>query len=130
MPVFVCFIERCAPGDGRDHEAFVFVAPQGTTRRQVLKVLFLEFVPALFGSCPRKFPRSRWTGAVDGVRQIGLPSCIHNLFADAFDVYMRGKDDGPAAPEVPAAPPRLDDQPVDPEEPLAKVPTAGSPYID
>lgn len=78
----------CAPGDWRDPDVFLYVAKQGQSRAEVLQLLYREFVPALFGCCPKVFPRHRWVGALDTLRQIGLPMNLNALFTDAFLDFM------------------------------------------
>jgi len=85
-------LERCAPGDWRD-PSFVYVRVGNESRQDVLRLLFTQFVPALFGSCPNSFPRSRWTGAEKTFRDIGLPLNIHNLLADSYMEYMCERHD-------------------------------------
>lgn len=81
-------VERCAGGDWRDGEHFYYLAAPGESRTEVLRELFEVFVPFLFGHCPRIFPRSRWTGALQCLRDIGLPLVIHQLLPDAFKEYL------------------------------------------
>ena len=122
-------LERCAPGDWRDENHFIFVAEPGETRVDVLRLLFKEFVPALFPHAPYMFPRHRWTGADITFRDVGLPMNVHGLFTASYMSYLNVEygdedpDDRPVAqPELQLVP--LEGQQGAPEGPEGEGPAA------
>lgn len=99
-------LETCAPGDWRDQNEFLYPIKPGESRNDVLRLLFKTFVPALFGHCPKLFPRHRWTGALDTLRDIGLPLNLNGLFVAAFEELLgtlAQKESGSALAQAPPA---------------------------
>eukprot|EP00972_Heterocapsa_arctica_P052343 7699298-Heterocapsa_arctica.AAC.1 len=103
---------RCAAGDWRDEVWWTYALGPGETRTDALRCLYEIFVPALFGHCPRIFPRSRWTGCKESIRDVGLPSAVGGLMEDSFEEYMElVRQPGPRGPVLPLDFRNCDDQP-------------------
>jgi len=99
---------RCCPGDWRDPTKFVVAAPPTWSRRQVLRWVFHNVVPALWGHCPFRCPTHRWTGIEETLRDIGLPAAIHNMgqwaYLSMMETYFTDELPPPPGPVAPPAP--------------------------
>ena len=81
-------VSRLAGGDWRLSGRFQYLALGSETREQVLDLLYTYLVPCLAGHIPEKFPRQRWTGMEESLRDFGVLAAVHNLLRSvAFDYY-------------------------------------------
>lgn len=82
-------ISRLAGGDWRVQGTFEFYATDDSSRGDVLALLYSKLVPCLAGHEPKTFPRHRWTGVGDALRDLGLLACIHGLLKSVcLDFYF------------------------------------------
>lgn len=81
-------IARLAGGDWRERNVFWFRSDGDTSREQALDMIETDLMPLLFGHAPTTFPRSRWTGMDNALKDVGLGCCIHGLMQEAFTHFL------------------------------------------
>lgn len=72
-------LSRLAGGDWRQGGTFQYLATGSERREDILERLFCHLVPCLAGHIPEMFPRQRWSGTEEALRDLGLMANIHGL---------------------------------------------------
>jgi hypothetical protein len=68
-----------APGDWRVKGEYQWKRVGTETADHVLELLDEYLIPLFWGRAPWEFPRNRWTGANKTFRDIGVPTCVHEV---------------------------------------------------